>query len=310
MKLIQTDFEKAGKEIWKTKHGKVILKRLGKPFSYSVKKLPRQWPIGFIYIATNRRSSGIPASLTLGIAWNLFYIQDDLIDKKNKRYGKKTAYSVYGEYKCKSTFNKCLNQEAANQNNIVDQIINDARAILLRLAVLQDERQKGFSSIQEYSNNSVERLMFIRNCWYNAAVQSGDIELAKVIKDTSHLSLLTAQLRNDLKNTDKRETIQGNQQFSDFIENKTTFVTLPVIENSTIEEKSKIKSISVPLAKSDLLFLQYLCNKYGTLKNIRQKILENILILERIGKTSSMSDRQKEVWSIYIQQTFKNNVIE
>jgi geranylgeranyl pyrophosphate synthase len=314
--IVNELFDVGSELLWDTKESASFNLWLGQPFTYTVKSIPRQWPGSFIYLLTGCDKRARQDALALASIWNLFYIHDDIEDNKTTRYGQKTALEIFGREDCRRTWEKAISTIPKGKNALSNKDREEYwLKTLNNIEQLQKKRHlSGILDLDTYSEQSTERLLFIRKWWQRAAIASGDKVLANFISKHARLCSLSAQIRNDIKNTTQREGKQGGAIFSDFSDARSTFVTILTLERASLDEQNWIRDniwgSKKPLSKDEIAGILSICQKYHVLDNLIGQLIKNIEIIEKAVDTSKLSKAQKAIWKAHIYRTYKTHVMQ
>lgn len=313
---IVNDLFDAGSEmLWDTDESTFFNRWLGKPFIYTVESIPRQWPGSFIYLLTGCDKRARGDALALASIWNLFYIHDDVQDEKTMRYGQKTALEVYGRSDCCQTWKKAISVMPNGENALSNE---DRRSYWLStLRTIEKLQKKRHNSaildLETYSEQSTERLLFIRKWWQRAALATDDIILANFIAKYARLGAVSAQIRNDIKNTTPREGKQGGRICSDFSDARSTFVTILTFERASLKEQNWLRDniwgSKKALSEDEIATILAICQKNHVLDDLTNQLIKNIEIIENAVHKSKLSKTQKAIWKAHIYKTYKTHVI-
>lgn len=234
---------------------------------------------------------------------SLFYLYDDVLDKKTVRYGKETAYKRFGSWGKDECWKRAraLDTPQAERFFQGDQARRQLWAKSLdQIQSYEDLRvqaQEGLS-FAAYRQQSEKRTGFLGEWWQRVADLTGNAELGRVLREVYPRCAFTGQLRNDLRNTRVAEIHNGGTRFSDFTEGRVTAVTILVRKKAPSEEDRRwinktIWARQTPLSDDEISRLEAICHASGALDKLTRDISDSIQHIQERFDGSTLGEDLK-----------------
>lgn len=278
---------------------------LGAPFVHAVINTPhRKFKASLPWLSVTCNPAAALDCLCTEALSSLFYLLDDIYDGKSKRYGKQTAYGIYGAWGNRNTLNRAFNFDPKlapifqDDPDRADLWLNS----LNQIQTSEDERLTYYETLPlpGYRQQSIQRTSFLGKWWKRVALKAQDLELARVVETIYPLCADIGQIRNDLRNTESREEEEGGIRFSDFTDGRSTAVTILVrqrisgrdgawLENVIWNRKQRLPSESCER-------IQWLCKDLQVREDLRDEMSRNVQKIEGVIERSHLSEAVKAIW--------------
>ncbi len=293
-----------------------LQKWLGEPLIHTVTYTPfRKYKASLPWLSLACQPSVALDCLCAEMLFSLFYLLDDIYDKKTRRYGKDTAYGLYGAGRNRDSLNRAYNFDKWSP---LFQGDSERAGLWLDSLNQIEASEKQHLAYHEafpyttYCEQSIERTSFLGKWWKRAAIVAQDRELNRVIDRIYSACALMGQIRNDLRNIDEREESEGGVQFSDFTDGRTTAVTILVREQSSGRERSWLQNViwnhpNKRLSPDEKILLQCLCKE--TRQYLTDQIIRDVQRVEQEIERSQLSEDVKALWLGWIFRQFCTEVI-
>lgn len=294
---------------------------IGEPLEHTVIATPhRKFKAVLPFLSLGCDQRVVKEVLAAEILFSLFYLHDDVIDNKFQRYGKATAFGVYGGEANINSWRRA-HELGKEGREFLENEGNESLWVKI-LTELEDNQNKRVSvgletTFQEYALQSMKRTMFLGEWWQQAARKVNDTNFAEFIGNVYPYCALVGQLCNDLRNVSPQEFESGGIRFSDFTDGKVTSMTLLTLTDTRSDlsaddiswVKEKVWESGVPLTESEILKMEEICQSGGAVDSLRDIIRGIITVIENYIETSSLSPDVKTIWQGWVALQFKNGLI-
>lgn len=302
--------------LWTDTWEALITSWLGEALAHTVRQIPhRKFKAALPWLSLACQPEAFYDCLCAELLFSLFYQYDDLLDKKTRRYGRTTALGKFGsEGNWRSWDHAHRLDTPAAQVLLADQKRRDLwESTLARFETSENLRVTcSEMPFETYRQQSIRRMGFLGKWWRQAANTVEDTELQRMIDSIYPLTVFTGQIRNDLRNTDKREATNGGLQFSDFTDGRATGVTILVRERVIGKDQrwieSKVWKSKNPLAQDEILKLHYICKDMGALNELRTLVSQNICQIENAIHRSRLSTDVKAIWLGWVFRQYRAEI--
>jgi geranylgeranyl pyrophosphate synthase len=288
---------------------------LGQPLIYTVTTTPfRKFRASLPWLSTECDENGSIDSICAEVLFALFYIYDDVLDRKNHRYGRRTSYGCFGE-RTLASWNAAHKIEGIGKNVLGcdKDRIELWRETLEHIQEAEQIRvsQKEFPSLSEYCQQSIRRTEFLGLWWDRSVRACYRFNVAELIAAIYPLCALAGQLRNDLRNTENREFTSGGNPYSDFTDARITAITLATfnvvgkVDKSWIMQKVWGKGGCTIYMRRRL---KQICVESGAINLVRELLVSHIELIQNHVKHSNVPSSVKKLWLGWVHRQFCSSV--
>ncbi len=292
---------------------------LDKPLAHTITHVPlRNFKASLPWLSTSCSADTFHDCLCAEMLFSLFYLIDDVIDKKTMRYGQQTAYGKFGPKANKDTWKRAYDTSNPHAHSLFQgdmERIQLWQESLKCIQASEDERTKYYEALplEVYKQHSMERTAFLGKWWKRVAARANDPELSLVIDAIYPRCALVGQVRNDLRNIDSREERDGGERFSDFTDGRATAVTILVRERVTGSNRAwmerNIWKSRRRLTAKEIERLFSMCQDLEVLSDLGMLIYENVQHIETTIKKSQLEEEVKAVWLGWVFRQCRASVV-